>query len=507
MAAAPCAQAARRGREVDPAPGPVPPRAARAGRAAEDGLLRSRSTNGCAGPCAPGAPMSSLRTAFAAAGCSTPLPSRVPGTRCRRAGRPRVRPCGPSSCSKRGGRGGQPEPAAAAALPVPDAAVPAGWRGLDPDVSRPAAPRAGVRRHRALLRARGHGGGVRPRRTGRAAAGPVGRGRGLRHPATPQPPALRLGPCPERRPRACLHDLPVRVLRVPPAARGPGAIAVLRPRARRTASISPPTCPRSGLCRSCASTTTWNRRCCGAGPPWSGAARGPRYLAPPGPAHGLASSGTGASGSPSTSPSPRATRALIRSKAPAARVAVVPNGVDMEEFQPGGTTGAGVAFVGGTNPFPNLDALHFFCEQILPHLRAAGGADPVALDRHAHRADQQRAYHARARRRADRLRGRRAAPDARGRLSHRAAARGRRHPPEDPQLLGDGEAGGHAPRSDARGWPPQDGVNLLDPGPSRGLRGRDRAGVARTATCAAGWARPAGRRRSDSTAGRWSAGT
>ena len=49
--------------------------------------------------------------------------------------------------------------------------------------------------------------------------------------------------------------------------------------------------------------------------------------------------------------------ALIRGKAPAARVAVVPNGVDMDEFRPDGTTGAGVAFVGGTNPFPNLDAL------------------------------------------------------------------------------------------------------------------------------------------------------
>ncbi|HSB60851.1 MAG TPA: glycosyltransferase family 4 protein [Vicinamibacteria bacterium] len=63
--------------------------------------------------------------------------------------------------------------------------------------------------------------------------------------------------------------------------------------------------------------------------------------------------------------------ALLRRRAPAARVTVVPNGVDVEEFRPEGAEGSGVAFVGGTRPFPNLDALSFFCEQILPHLRRA----------------------------------------------------------------------------------------------------------------------------------------
>ena len=85
--------------------------------------------------------------------------------------------------------------------------------------------------------------------------------------------------------------------------------------------------------------------------------------------------------------------ALIRGKAPAARVAVVPNGVDMDEFRPDGTAGAGVAFVGGTNPFPNLDALDFFCGEILPHLRAAGGAGPVRWIGRASAAQQQ-AYRA-----------------------------------------------------------------------------------------------------------------
>jgi polysaccharide biosynthesis protein PslH len=85
--------------------------------------------------------------------------------------------------------------------------------------------------------------------------------------------------------------------------------------------------------------------------------------------------------------------ALIRSKAAAARVAVVPNGVDMDEFRPDGTAGAGVAFVGGTNPFPNLDALDFFCGEILPHLRAAGAAGPVRWIGRASAAQQQ-AYRA-----------------------------------------------------------------------------------------------------------------
>ena len=61
----------------------------------------------------------------------------------------------------------------------------------------------------------------------------------------------------------------------------------------------------------------------------------------------------------------------LKEKAPPARMTVVPNGVDLEEFRPDGTEGAGVAFVGGTSPFPNFDALQFFCDRILPHLRRA----------------------------------------------------------------------------------------------------------------------------------------
>jgi glycosyltransferase involved in cell wall biosynthesis len=62
-------------------------------------------------------------------------------------------------------------------------------------------------------------------------------------------------------------------------------------------------------------------------------------------------------------------RAVLKQLAPASRVTVVPNGVDVEEFRPDGRAGTGVAHIGGINTFPNRDALEYFCEQILPHLR------------------------------------------------------------------------------------------------------------------------------------------
>ncbi len=87
-------------------------------------------------------------------------------------------------------------------------------------------------------------------------------------------------------------------------------------------------------------------------------------------------------------------RSLLKQIAPAARVAVVANGVDLEEFRPDGAPGAGVAYVGGTNTFPNLDALEFFCEQILPHLRTSSAAVPVRWIGRAS-AEEQRDYRAR----------------------------------------------------------------------------------------------------------------
>jgi glycosyltransferase involved in cell wall biosynthesis len=52
-----------------------------------------------------------------------------------------------------------------------------------------------------------------------------------------------------------------------------------------------------------------------------------------------------------------------------ARVEVVPNAVDTEEFEPGESKREGIVYLGGTNWFPNLDALEYFCESMLPTLR------------------------------------------------------------------------------------------------------------------------------------------
>jgi glycosyltransferase involved in cell wall biosynthesis len=63
--------------------------------------------------------------------------------------------------------------------------------------------------------------------------------------------------------------------------------------------------------------------------------------------------------------------------APRARIVTVPNGVDLEEFRPSRRAGTGMAFVGGLDWLPNLDAIEFFARDILPHIRAAGMHVPV----------------------------------------------------------------------------------------------------------------------------------
>jgi polysaccharide biosynthesis protein PslH len=60
----------------------------------------------------------------------------------------------------------------------------------------------------------------------------------------------------------------------------------------------------------------------------------------------------------------------IAALAPTARVELVPNGVDIDTYQPGTVTDPrGVVFVGGTTWFPNRDALEFFAQDVLPILR------------------------------------------------------------------------------------------------------------------------------------------
>jgi glycosyltransferase involved in cell wall biosynthesis len=84
-------------------------------------------------------------------------------------------------------------------------------------------------------------------------------------------------------------------------------------------------------------------------------------------------------------------RGALMRLAPGSSVTIVPNGVDVDEFQPDGPAGTGLSFVGGINWFPNLDALNFFCEEILPHIRAGGVAVDARWVGNASR-EQQRYY-------------------------------------------------------------------------------------------------------------------
>lgn len=69
--------------------------------------------------------------------------------------------------------------------------------------------------------------------------------------------------------------------------------------------------------------------------------------------------------------------AHLQELCPEARWTVVPNGVDIDEFRPETGEDRGVAYIGGTNWGPNLDALRFFCDEILPHLGDTDGLRPL----------------------------------------------------------------------------------------------------------------------------------
>lgn len=86
-----------------------------------------------------------------------------------------------------------------------------------------------------------------------------------------------------------------------------------------------------------------------------------------------------------------ADREVLANLVPNAHFSIVPNGVDINEFRPERTDGDGLAYIGGTNWYPNLDALDFFCQSILPHLRAAGANMPVHWVGSASK-DEQRHY-------------------------------------------------------------------------------------------------------------------
>jgi len=72
-----------------------------------------------------------------------------------------------------------------------------------------------------------------------------------------------------------------------------------------------------------------------------------------------------------------ADRMELQRIAPEANCAVVPNGVDIAAFRPDAGREEGIVFVGGLNWFPNRDALQYFCDAILPTVRAAGEPTPV----------------------------------------------------------------------------------------------------------------------------------
>lgn len=67
----------------------------------------------------------------------------------------------------------------------------------------------------------------------------------------------------------------------------------------------------------------------------------------------------------------------LRRMTPAAKLAVVPNGVDVEKFVPVRGDRRGIVFVGGMTWFPNKDALEYFARDILPPLRQRGCREDI----------------------------------------------------------------------------------------------------------------------------------
>jgi glycosyltransferase involved in cell wall biosynthesis len=62
--------------------------------------------------------------------------------------------------------------------------------------------------------------------------------------------------------------------------------------------------------------------------------------------------------------------ARLRQLAPGARTLTVPNGIDTGEFRQEGGNGSAVVSIGGTNLFPNADALEYFSGRIAPRIRS-----------------------------------------------------------------------------------------------------------------------------------------
>ena len=376
---------------------------------------------------------------------------------------------------KRGGRGGRPEPAAAAALPVPDAALPAGRRGLDPDV------------HVLRLLAR----------TFDVTALCFERA-GTAGPGTTAAAASR---------EALGRLADVEVFEIPQRTAGCGSRGTMRGASRAAASTRRTSTNRAafrrrleellrstrrsisctsdsldlaalsarapGSVRWCACTTTWNRRCCGGAPrraqPLAGRAiwRHQARLMDAVERHwcervalNVAVSesddrGSSGAGSPGRARRRRAERRGHRG-VPAGRRG-------RERASP--SSAARVRSPTSTRSTSSAS-------EILPHLARGRGRRARALDRPgvdggAAMPTAER-YGVELTGYIDDVR-----PLMRDAACHIVPLRvGGGHPTEDPQLLGDGEAGGHARPSDAKDWPPRMGRTSSIRDEPGGLRGR-----------------------------------
>lgn len=72
---------------------------------------------------------------------------------------------------------------------------------------------------------------------------------------------------------------------------------------------------------------------------------------------------------------------ILRRMAPGAEVRTVPNGVDLEYFQPstGGEDPDELVFVGAMTHYPNVDSVRYFAEAIWPRIRAARPAARLTI--------------------------------------------------------------------------------------------------------------------------------
>src|SRR5256886_6595497 len=72
-----------------------------------------------------------------------------------------------------------------------------------------------------------------------------------------------------------------------------------------------------------------------------------------------------------------ADRLMLQRSVPGATCAVIPNGVDVETFRPSSGSEQGIVWVGESRWFPNRDGMQYFCDEVLPRIRATGETPPV----------------------------------------------------------------------------------------------------------------------------------